>query len=362
MRKLRVLVLTPLGKGGRGGIDRIMDEVRARLFDEPPQDLIVEFAATRGEWSIAFSAPLVMLAALRILGAAGEKPDLVHINLAQDGSTLRKSFLARVTSFAGVPYVIHLHGSRFRTSWERANGRKSAAIKSFFVSATHVLVLGSAWRDYVLSKAPEIAGRIKIFPNATPLAPERGSAGSGADIHILFLGVLSERKGTPILIQALGALKDTPGWRATLAGNGDVKGANAAISALGLSDRVSLPGWVGPDEVRRLLGEGDILVLPSQDENLPMSVIEGMAHGLAVVTTPVGAITDIVAHERTGLLTRPGDAEALEAALRRLIGDSGLRERLGKEARAFHRAHLEIDAYYRRLLDIWRRAARARIA
>jgi len=351
-----VLVLTPLGKGGRGGIDRIMDEVRARLSDAPPHDLCVEFVTTRGGSSIAFSAPLVMLAALRILGATGGKPDLVHINLAQDGSTLRKSFLARVAAWAGVPYVIHLHGSRFRASWERASERKSAAIKSFFLSARRVLVLGTAWRDYVASKAPEIVDRIDMLPNATPLAPERGGADARSETHILFLGILSERKGTPVLIEALGALKNIPGWRATLAGNGDIDGARAAIAAKGVSDRVATPGWVGPDDVRRLLAEGDILALPSQDENLPMSVIEGMAHGLAVVTTPVGAVPDIVAHERTGLLVPPGDAGALEAALRRLIGDPELRKALGEEARNFHRDHLEIGAYYRRLLDIWRRA------
>lgn len=359
MRKLRVLVLTPLGKGGRGGIDRMMDELRARLAEAPPADMEVAFATTRGEWSIVFSAPLVMLSALRILGVFGRKPDLVHVNLAQYGSTSRKCLLARAASFAGVPYVIHLHGSRFRLSWEQASARESASMRSFFAASTQVLVLGTVWRDYVLSKAPELAGRVEILPNATALAPESARKPAGASAHIIFLGVLSERKGTPVLVRALAAMKEVPGWRATLAGNGEVEGARRTLAALGLSARVAVPGWVGPEQVRDLLREGDILALPSFDENLPMSVIEGMAQGLAVVTTPVGATGDIVAHERSGLLVPPGDADALEAALRRLVGDPKLRAALGRAARDFHRAHLEIGAYYSRLLTIWRRAARA---
>ncbi|MFY9658503.1 MAG: glycosyltransferase, partial [Methylocystis sp.] len=123
---------------------------------------------------------------------------------------------------------------------------------------------------------------------------------------------------------------------------------------LGLEERIELPGWVGPEEARRLLAEADILVLPSRDENLPMSVIEGMANGLAVVTTPVGAIEDIIIPEETGLLVPPGDARALAGALQRLILAPDLRAKLGSSARAFHAQHLEISAYYRRLLEIWR--------
>ena len=76
---------------------------------------------------------------------------------------------------------------------------------------------------------------------------------------------------------------------------------------LGLVSRVAVPGWVGSDGVERLIANSSILVLPSFVENLPMSVIEGMAAGLAVVATPVGAVEEIIEHEKTGLLIPPGD-------------------------------------------------------
>jgi glycosyltransferase involved in cell wall biosynthesis len=114
---------------------------------------------------------------------------------------------------------------------------------------------------------------------------------------------------------------------------------------------------VEPEDVTRLLAASDIFALPSFSENLPMSVIEAMAAGLAVVATPVGAVEDIVSHGETGLLVQPGNAGELADALRQLITDAPLRARLGKAAKATHRARLDIAPYVENLTAIWREVA-----
>src|SRR3569623_3145391 len=123
-----------------------------------------------------------------------------------------------------------------------------------------------------------------------------------------------------------------PGWRATIAGDGEVETARRVATEMGLDDRVDLPGWVGPEDVARLISEADVLVLPSFAENLPVSVIEGMASGLAVVATPVGAVEDIVTDEVSGLLVAPGDVDGLTRALTRVVSETALRARLGIDA------------------------------
>lgn len=75
-----------------------------------------------------------------------------------------------------------------------------------------------------------------------------------------------------------------------------------------------------------------------------MAILEGMAYGLAVVATPVGAIGDVIRDGETGLLVPPGDATALAAALRRVITDPGLRGRLGREARRLAQAEFDVAA------------------
>jgi glycosyltransferase involved in cell wall biosynthesis len=141
-----------------------------------------------------------------------------------------------------------------------------------------------------------------------------------------------------------------------VAGDGNITETRAEVSAKGLADRVSVPGWVGPEQVVELTSRADVLVLPSREENLPMSVIEGMAAGLAVVTTPVGAVPEIMTDGENGLLVPPGDPVRLASALERVIRDSDLRQRLGSAAKAFHSKELAIVPYWPRLVAIWRSA------
>jgi glycosyltransferase involved in cell wall biosynthesis len=203
---------------------------------------------------------------------------------------------------------------------------------------------------------PTAADRIVIVPNASG-RPTRPHRGGGTEVHVLFLGRLIAYKGVPQLLEALGRLRGLPGWRATLAGDGDVQSVAATLAGNGLAGRVELPGWVDADDVAELIASADILVLPSLIENLPLSVIEGMAAGLAVVASRVGAVEDIVNDGRTGLLVEPGDADGLAAALGRVIGDPALRHRLGKEAQRFHQAHLDLEAYAYTFRDVWEEAA-----
>lgn len=357
--RLRVLVATPLGRGGMGGIDRIMDEVDNRLRAAPKPDLDVRFITTRGQGHIGLSPFLVARFIARLAGRlTGKGPDVLHINLSSQGSTLRKIAIARAARAFRIPYVIHLHGSGFRPYWDRASPGLSRQIHAMFAHAARTLVLGQVWQDYIGGKVPEIADRLTVLPNATPAPADLSHQRIEGEPTILFLGHVGPRKGVPQLVTALAAIADQPGWRAIIAGNGEVDDTRGKLAQLGLKERVTMPGWVGPDEVRDLLRRADILVLPSFEENLPMSVIEGMANGLAVVATPVGATEDIVHDGETGLLVPPGDAEALALALRRLVADRELRERLGASAKAFHSAHLAIDGYVDRLADIWRAVGR----
>ena len=80
-----------------------------------------------------------------------------------------------------------------------------------------------------------------------------------------------------------------------------------------------------------------------------MSVLEGLAHGLAVVATPVGAHAEVIEPERSGLLVPPGDVAALAAALARVIGDPALRERLRAGARQRFLDRFDVRSYASRL-------------
>jgi len=129
---------------------------------------------------------------------------------------------------------------------------------------------------------------------------------------------------------------------------------------LSIADRAYIPGWLDASRVDAILCRTDIFVLPSFAENLPMSILEAFAYGTAVVATPVGAVTEVVAHERNGLIVPVGNVDALAKTLGRLIEDEALRTRLGTNAQRDHAERYEIGGYLARLVAIWQRAVPSR--
>jgi glycosyltransferase involved in cell wall biosynthesis len=77
----------------------------------------------------------------------------------------------------------------------------------------------------------------------------------------------------------------------------------------------------------------DAVVLPSRGEGLSQALLEAMALGLPVVASRAGGNVDLVSHGDDGLLVSPRDPAAFAAALARLVGDAGLRHKLGERAR-----------------------------
>jgi glycosyltransferase involved in cell wall biosynthesis len=174
------------------------------------------------------------------------------------------------------------------------------------------------------------------------------------------LGRLEPRKGVPELLAALGSdsLK-ARAWRAVLAGDGDVEGTRQRAAALGLADRIEVPGWIAAERAEALLEAADILVLASHAENMPMSVLEALAHRVAVVTTPVGTTPEILQDGVSALLVPPGDVAALAEALARLIDQPALRAEIAAGGQAVFRRDLDIALSADRLTALYRAAAPA---
>jgi glycosyltransferase involved in cell wall biosynthesis len=265
--------------------------------------------------------------------------------------------IGAIARFFRLPHVVHLHGIDFREFWAGAGPMLANAISKLFEGSNRIVVMGRFWSDVITERLPHVADRVVIIPNATPIPDVARTAPHDHRVRITFLGKVGARKGTPHLINALVALRERDDWKAVIAGDGDVAEAKAALRRHGLTDRVEVPGWLDLNGRNELLGKTDILVLPSLAENLPMAVMEALAMGLAVITTPVGAIPEVIESERNGVLVPPGDEPALASALARLIGDGALRARLGAAARKDIEERFDFEVYVRRLTTVWQAAA-----
>lgn len=355
---LRVLLATPYGQDGMGGIDRLNDAIADGFNNHPaPSGIRCERLVTRGKGSL-WAAQAVFAAALAKLTvlAARREVDLLHIHLSVRGSSYRKAVLARLARTLRVPYVVHLHGTDYKEFWESTNPMLRSELSRMIAGSARFIVLGDFWARVMRELQPDLAQKIVVLPNATAAAAPKQDTGDRAAPQITFLGQLGQRKGSADLLQALSRLQHLSGWTATLAGDGPIAETQQLVRQLGLDGRVRIPGWVGTAERTQLLQASDMLVLPSYAENLPMVILEAFAQGVPVISTPVGAIPEVVVPERNGLLVKPGDVAELASAIERLLVDASLRQRMAGAARHDHAEKFEMSTYLRRLSELWRAA------
>jgi len=205
-----------------------------------------------------------------------------------------------------------------------------------------VIAISAAVRAALISRGVPGA-RIEVVPSGVDVA--RFAAGDRARARerlgialqaqvIALVGVLVERKGQAVLLEALSRIAPgVPHLVCLLAGAGPEGDRLMALAErLGLGDRVRFLGRV--DDVAPVLAAADLVAAPSLAEGLGVAIIEAMAAGRAVVASAVGGIPESLRDGIEGVLVPPGDAPALASAIERCLADAGLRARLGAAGQA----------------------------
>lgn len=315
----------------RGGMRSVVEAYRnAGLFERRNVCLL----DTHDEGSLLLRLSLAARALLKffrllVLG----KVTLLHAHISMRGSFWRKTLFIMLARLFKVPVVAHLHGSDFeRFVTEQPRWRKKFIVSQLEQMNT-VLVLGERWRQYIISIAP--ATHIQVLPNSVRMPEAEANHLDRPTIEFLFLGIVGRRKGVFELIEALSiAAVRNPSIRLTIAGNGDVAGAQKMALKLGANHLITFAGWVDGVAKRRLLQESDVYVLPSHNEGLPVSILEAMSWKLPVVSTDVGSIAELVRDNIDGLIVRPGDVTALAAAMIKLADSSRMRKSMGASGKS----------------------------
>lgn len=182
------------------------------------------------------------------------------------------------------------------------------------------------------------AAKLGLIRNG--IDPERFEVARDADLRTALAGdstapvVLTAARLVPqkAIGVLLAAAALVPGVIFLLAGEGpDRPALEARAAELGVSSRVRFLG--ARLDMAELLAVSDLFVLPSLAEGLPISILEAMAGAKPVVATRIGGIDEVVLEGETGLMVPPGDAEALAAAIRRVLADPELAWRLGQGGR-----------------------------
>jgi glycosyltransferase involved in cell wall biosynthesis len=264
---------------------------------------------------------------------------------------------------AGKPVVLTMHGAE-------ALSKALRPLNRYLVRQTAGIVVNSHFtRDTLRSYAPAADPLVipfgvnpeKIAPPGFDRTSFRRAVGLGDDLPVvLAVGRLVERKGFHVLIDAAAHLLAEMPVYVLIGGKGpEYEALQARIDTAGLGDHVRLLGYLEDDDLARWYAAADVFVLPAivdetgDTEGLGIVLLEAMTNATPVVASRTGGITDIVSHNKTGLLATPGDPDDLAVQLRTVLSDPDLRERLRSAARRHVDDKFSWQAIGRRLCDLY---------
>jgi L-malate glycosyltransferase len=257
-----------------------------------------------------------------------KKADVVHGHWMLCGSI---AVLIKV--FRKKSAVITVHGSDLNLICSK--GVLAKIYGSTLTSADCVITVSNRLKELVLGLSPK--AKVTVIHNCVDPAMfgAKTKKVSGKTKTILFVGRLCEAKGIRHLIEAFSeASQDQAGVKLTIVGDGPMRGElSAEIEQRGMKDWIEIRGFIDYQDLPSVYSESDIFVLPSLSEGFPLTVVEAMASKVAVIATDVGGIPEILVDGVNGLLVKPGSSQGLSDAMKRLIMDEQLRDRLAEAGR-----------------------------
>jgi glycosyltransferase involved in cell wall biosynthesis len=260
--------------------------------------------------------------------------DIVHFNTSMDNAYWRDFVFLCVARAMRRKVVNQVHGGAmpdtfFKSAWG------TRGVRWFLEHSDAVTVLSQAELERYRSFVPRTP--VFLTPNAIPVADfarEPVPSERHAPLRLVYIGRLWYEKGLFETLRAFALLRRAGrALHLSIAGTGpDEAALRQEAQALGIAAEVEFVGPVFGAEKRALWHRSDVLVFASYREGLPYSLLEAMACRVVSVVTPVGAVPEVVGHEREALLVAPRSVDELAAAIARLDDDRALLGRLAEAA------------------------------
>lgn len=289
------------------------------------------------------------------------RPQALILFTAPGASTVEKGVMAWYARLRRCAVLLMPRGAP--PADHQAMARYRAFRVLAFKGATCIVCQGQAWHDFAVSRLGFAVQHAPILPNwtATPelLAIGRARTPPPTDkvVSLLYLGWVERQKGILDLLRACEQLKDDLEFRLDIVGGGHALGeVQAWIDRHGMAHRVTCHGWLHGDAKLDRLRQADVFALPSWAEGLPNAMIEAMACRIACVVTAVGNIPSVIGTSGAAAVVPARDTAALAEALRCVVSDRGLRERLAEAGLAFAEQQFDAERAMDRLLTIARAA------
>jgi glycosyltransferase involved in cell wall biosynthesis len=334
------------------------DDTEADFLDEVATDIKATRIAGLGR-SVSpiadFTAFLGLIKTIKTF-----KPDVIHTHTAKAGVLGR---LASIIAGRGAIRIHTFHGHLLHGYFAGWKTKLVVLIEKFFAKRTHHLIaIGTEVKRELIAAGIGTAGQYSVF---FPGLPEPHTASKAeirknleldpTAIYCTFVGRLTQIKRPDRLLDVAAAmLKREVPIHFLIAGEGELFESSKARAAAEKLP-VTFLGW--RKDIDDLFAASDIAILSSDNEGIPLTLIQAAQAGLPILAPAVGSISDIVENDKTGFLTSPQPG-AMASALSALATDEALRNRLGAAGKIHAHEYFSLERMLRDHTEIYNRSHR----
>ncbi len=275
-------------------------------------------------------------------------------------------FVAPLCRLLGIPLVAQAQGI-YPSLGIKVWMRKIFTLRM----ADRLLPLNSSEAEFLRKKFRIDASRVKVVPNFIepddyeffPRDAARRAIGVGDDeFVVLTVCRLVPEKGVQTLLRAAAQLRDIPGLRVMVVGEGPYRRELEGLAReLGLEGVVRFEGWVHGSRVGAYYSAADCFVLASSEESFGIVLVEALLYGLPVVASETWGAREVLGRGVPRLLFPAGDDTALAGLIRRLYAEPSIREIFEKAGRSLALENFGPDQVYRRLDRVYRDVLAGRV-
>lgn len=353
---MKVLVVGPSDTRSRGGMAAVIQDIRNSklLNDKFRIDIFPSYIEGNAVVRHGYSA----IAYLKFLTIC-RNYDVIHIHAATWGSTLRKGFYLHAAKRHHKKVILHIHSGKFMEHYEAASQSVQKKIADIMRSADTVVALSDIWKQ-TFEKAFDLTNCVSVENGVDTESLAPANVPGVNPRNFVCLSRLCKLKGSYDLVPAVEKAKTlVPDIKLYIAGDGEDAQIKALVEEKNLQENIEVVGWVDFAGKMELLKQCATVVLPSYFEGLPMSILEGMACGKAIISTTVGSIPEVVKAEN-GILFEPGDVDALADAMVRCAQNPQLLQAMAACNIRAIAEHYSMEAMHQKLAELYELADKAK--
>jgi glycosyltransferase involved in cell wall biosynthesis len=279
------------------------------------------------------------------------KPDLIHIHFSSDMSFWRKVPYIYWARLCGIKLLLQVHPSHFSDYLQKQKSGVRKFILAVLKQADAIAFANSGMVDFFQPLLPR--QRLYYIENPVNLTHYSFQRGPRKE-QALFLGAILKGKGVYDIVRAAPlVIGRHPFFKFILCGDHELDKLQRLIVQQGLANHFELRSWIGYETKVQLLSESAMLLLPSYSEGFPMVVLEAMASGLPVITTPVGGMAKALTDGVQVLFAPPRQANQLADKILYLLDHPDVKDALATRALQYVQQH-DVGAVVDRIQHIYR--------